>query len=188
MIFTKYPLEKYIFKNDDDYFLFRNIFVKLRIIDSLRDDPRFLTTIVLNSSERADVVSYKLYGRSDLFWTLYLVNDILDPNEWLMDQTVLNSFIKNRYDNPGQTHHYVRNGQIADPRAGQIMVMKNPFKTIDSDPDPSLTDITTYYPVSNVEFEETKNDSKRIIKAIRKEYMTSFLADVDKKLKGILNE
>lgn len=183
-LFRKLPLQGYLFEGDDDYFFFRDIFIKLRILESLRDSPTFLTTLTLNSAERADVIAHKLYGRSDLFWTLYLVNDVVDPTEWLMDTRSIDAFIKKKYDNPGATHHYVRNGQVADLRANQIMINKRPFGTVDSDPEFDIIDPTTYYPVSNAEHEESVNDSKRIIRAIRKEYMPSFLIDVEKKLRG----
>lgn len=185
-LFKKLPIEGYLFESDEDYFFFRNIFVKLRLLDSLRDSPTFLTTLTLNSAERADVIAYKMYGRSDLFWTLYLVNDIVDPNEWLMGTRTLDDYIKKKYGNPGATHHYVRKNQIADLRANQIMINKKPFGTIDSSNDNfDLIDPSTYYPVSNSEYEETVNDSKRIIRAIRKEYMAPFLVDVEKKLRGL---
>jgi hypothetical protein len=183
--FKKLPIQGYMFKNDEEYFFFRDIFIKLRVLDSLRDNPSFLTTLVLNAAERADVVAHKMYGRSDLFWTLYLVNDIVDPNEWIMDTRSIDAFIKQKYDNPGAPHHYVRKGKVSDLRAYQIMVNKNPFKTIDSNPEFDLTDPATYYPVSNADYEETLNDSKRIIRAIRKEFMPAFLIDVEKKLRGI---
>jgi len=183
-LFKKLPLQGYLFKDDEDYFYFRDIFIKLRVLDSLKDNPTFLTTLTLNSAERADIVAHKMYGNSDLFWTLYLVNDIMDPSEWIMDSKTLDIYIKDKYDNPGSTHHYTKNGEIADLRANQIMVNKKPFGTTDSDPKFDFIDPTTYYPVSNAQYEETINDSKRIIRAIRKEYMPAFLVDVEKKLRG----
>jgi len=182
-LFRKLPLQGYLFEGDEDFFYFRDIFVKLRILDSLKDSPIFLTTLTLNSAERADIIAHKMYGRSDLFWTLYLVNDIMDPSEWILDNRTLDTFVKKKYDNPSETHHYSKNGVVSDLRANQMMINKRPFGTTDSDPDFDFIDPTTYYPVSNTQYEETVNDSKRIIRAIRKEYMTSFLVDVEKKLR-----
>jgi len=182
-LFNKLPLNGYIFDSSDDYFLFRDIFVKLRVLDSLKNNPTFLTTLTLNSAERADIVAHRLYGNSNLAWTLYLVNDISDPDEWIMDNKSLETFVRKKYDNFGETHHYVRKNEVADLRANQFMITRNPFGTVDSSPEIDIIDPNTYYPVSNMEYEEANNDSKRIIRAIRKEYITAFLMDVEKKIR-----
>ncbi len=185
-LFKKLPLIDYAFEQGD-YFYLKNIFIKLRVIDSLKNDPSFLTTYSLNSYERADVIAHKLYGRSDLFWTLYLVNDVVDPNEWLMNQYNLDKFVKEKYVNTEAVHHYERKGAQADLRANQILTVTKPFGTTDSSPEFDLTDPSTYEAVTNYSYEDTVNDSKRIIRAIRKEYMPSFLIDVEKKLRNINN-
>lgn len=182
--FKKVPLAEYWFESDEDYFLFRDVFVKLKIRDGLVNNPKFLTTHVLNSYERPDIIASKLYNNPFLFWTLYLVNDIMDPKEWMMGSREHVRYIKEKYETPSQIHHYERLGQVADPTSAQILVTVNPFGTIDSDPDFDITDLTTYTPYTNAEHEERVNDSKRIIRAIRKEHMQGFLNDVEKKLRG----
>jgi Base plate wedge protein 53 len=184
-IFNKLPLINYWFKDDEEYFFTRNIFIKLKIIDSLKDNPSFLTSYVLNSYERADVVAHKIYGNSNLFWTLYLANDILDPQDWIMDNKTLGQYTKEKYDNEDSTHHIERKGEPADYRSVQILTSKNPFKTIDSSPDNDLTNPNSYTPVSNYQYEERNNDSKHIIRAIRPEYMLVFLQDIEKKLRDV---
>lgn len=183
-LLSKLPINEYSFATNDEYFLFRDIFVKLRIVENLRDSNVFLTTVTLNSYERADVVAHKMYGRSELFWTLYLVNEIMDPSEWLMDNQTLDKYNKVKYDNLDAVHHYAKNGVISDLRANQYMVNKRPFGTTDSNPAFDFIDPNTYFPVSFSENEEAINDSKRIIRAIRPEYMDAFLIDVEKKLRA----
>jgi hypothetical protein len=183
-LFKKLPINGYIFDGDDDYFFFRDIFIKLKIREGLANNPKFLTTHVLNSYERPDVIAHKLYNNASLFWTLYLVNDVVDPKEWLLDGRTLDRYTAEKYDNSGATHHYERNGSVADYRSTTIMTTINPFGTVDSAPEVNFTDATTYYPVSNSEHEEKINDSKRIIRAIRKEHIDNFLRDVENKLRG----
>lgn len=154
----------------------RNVFIKLRLLDSLKGNPQFLTTYTLHAEERADVVAHKLYGDSELFWTLYLVNDIIDPTDWIMPATMLDSYVKEKYDNPY--------GSIVaedTTTAEDWFLKRKPFGTVDSNPQDRRTQkhATTPYAV-----EEAANDAKRIIRAIRPEFMQAFLKDAEDKLRG----
>lgn len=183
--FRQYPLAKYWFENYDDNFMFRNYFIKVELLGYLRDNPTVLTNYVLKADERADVLAHKLYGNSDLYWTLYLVNDILDPKDWVMGSSRFNEYIKEKYLNEDEVLYTVRNGEYADLRTNQFMVQKNPFNTIDSSPDTSLTDPLTYDKITAVESEIRANDNKRVVKAIRKEFMPAFLRDFERKIKSL---
>ena len=183
-LFSKIPVISYGFKDDEEFFYSRNIFIKLKIIESLRDSNKLLTTYVVNSFERADVIAHKIYGNSNLFWTIYLANDILDPQEWLMNDITLSKYIKVKYDNPYAVHHVERKGAVVDYRSAQIQTSINPFRTVDSDPEIDFTDYSTYNEITNSDNEERLNDTKRIIRAIRPEYLQNFLKDVEAKLKG----
>lgn len=178
--FEKLPISEYRFGHGD-WFLFRDIFVRLRLLDGLQDNPSFLTSVVLNSSERADVLAHRLYGNSNLFWTLYLVNDIVDPADWIKTDRQMEVFVREKYENPDETSHLVDSeGKAGDPRANKIMVEKKPFGTENISPE-------SFFPISHYQREENLNDSRRIVRAIRKEYMAGFLADVDEKLRGFQN-
>lgn len=50
--------------------------------------------------ERPDVVAAKLYGDSDLHWTLFLVNEYTNYYQWYLDQESFGLFIDEKY--PGQ--------------------------------------------------------------------------------------
>lgn len=154
----------------------RNVFIKLRLLDSLKDNPQFLTTHTLHAEERADVVAHKLYGDSELFWTLYLVNDIIDPTDWIMSAAVLDSYVNEKYDNPY--------GSIVaedNTTAEDWFLKRKPFGTVDSNPQDRRTQKHTTTPYA---VEEAANDAKRIIRAIRPEFMQAFLKDAEDKLRG----
>lgn len=184
--FAQFPLSEYWFVSDEDSFYHRDLFIKVKISDYLKDNPKFLNTHVIRSYERPDEIANKLYGNSHLYWTIFLANDILDPKEWLMNDRTLDKYIQYKYENTHDIHHYTRDGVVADLRSAQIQVNRNPFGTVDSDPNPEfdILDPATYYGVTNAQYEDDVNDEKRIIRAIRPEYMTSFLKDVERKIKG----
>lgn len=184
-MFRQYPVKSYFWENKDNTFLFRNFFIKIELLEYLKDNPRILTNYILNANERADVLAHKLYGNSDLHWTIYLVNDILDPRDWVKDSYSMDSFIKEKYNDPDYIAFTSRMGEHAQIESNRFMVEKNPFNTVDSNPDTSLLDPLTYDKISVNEFENNKNDSRRVVKAIRKEFIMPFLIDFERKIKKL---
>ena len=51
----------------------------------------------LLDGERPDVVAAKLYGDSDLHWTLFLVNDWSNYYEWHKDQETFSNYLTEKY-------------------------------------------------------------------------------------------
>lgn len=184
-MFEMYPVAKYWWDKVDEDFLFRNIFLKLELLEYLRDNPTVLSNYVLKADESPWVLADKLYGNPKLHWTILLVNDVVDPNEWVMDTYQFNAYIKEKYDDQDGKAFTVRNGEIDDLKTNQFFVQKNPFKTYDSLPDPSLTDPQKYDTISYLESETMVNDNKRVVKAIRKEFMPAFLKDFERKIKSL---
>jgi hypothetical protein len=185
-MFEQYPLIKYWFdRHKGDWFFIRDIFIKVGLVEYVRDNPTILQNYVLRADERIDALAFKLYGNADLHWTILLVNDILDPRDWAMSQREFNEFVSMKYLNPDQTLYTMRNGDYAQLESYQFMVTQNPFGTIDSDPDPSLTDPSTYDSISCLEHETILNDKRKIVKAIKKEFITPFLVDFERKIKTL---
>jgi hypothetical protein len=178
------PDEKYWFgDNKEEAFLFANFFIKLKLLDYLKDNPQFLELYEIDNFDRPDVIAHKLYKNSNLFWTLFLANDVYDPKDWLMSDRSLDTYTKRRYgEKRFDVAFHLRNGVISSPEAAQVALHKNPFNTVDSDPNEdsfNVTDPNSYQEVTNFAAEEMANDSKRFIRAIRKEYMSAFLRHVE---------
>lgn len=177
----KLPLQEYRIDNNE-WIQFRDIFIRLRLVDDLMNNPSFLTTMALNAGERADVVAHRLYGNSNLYWTLYLVNDIIDPSDWIVPDSILESVIKREYSEPGSTaYHIDQNGNKSDPRANRWMVERKPFGTENIQP-------VETFPVSHYQDSEYNNEGRRIIRAIRKEFINDFLIDAERKIRGYYGE
>lgn len=53
----------------------------------------------IEDGERPDVVSYKLYGKSDLHWLLFLFNDIINPLfDWPLSSKDMQKNIEEKYE------------------------------------------------------------------------------------------
>lgn len=186
--FNKFPLISYYLEHEEDGFYSRDIFKKLRFLESALENRALFEFYPIGTYERPDVIAHKVYGNSNLHWVVLFANNVVDPKEWLMDTKTFNEYVDSRYDVPKGTHHYTRNGAIADLRAATIGLNKNPFKTIDSAPNEDSFDVVDpgkYYPVSNEQYETEVNDTKRIIRLIKPTYINAFLSDVEKRLQSI---
>lgn len=180
-ILKKLPLGEYEFA-PNEWLAFRDIFVSLRLVDGLLDNPSFLTTVTLNAEERPDVVAHRLYDNPFLWWTLLLVNHIIDPNDWIKNHRVLEREVAAIHGNPNATSHFVDGrGERFDPRGNRWQVERSPFGTTNATPEVG-------FPVSFYQEAERLNEQRRIIRAIRKEYMNDFLVDAERKLRGHYGE
>jgi Base plate wedge protein 53 len=77
--------------------LFRNVTAKSKI----KLDPNLAYTYYdVQNGDRPDVVSQKLYGDSDYYWTFFIINDFLKRglNEWPKSQKEMEDYLTREYD------------------------------------------------------------------------------------------
>ena len=113
--------------SEQQYKVAKNIFRRFKLSDSVLDTATYFKKYVIDDSDRPDLVSELLYGRSDYDWVIMMCNNIMNPYyDWPMSTPVLNDYINNKYDNPYEIKHYVTNevkdsaGNVVLP-AGQIV-------------------------------------------------------------------
>jgi len=80
--FQNFPLVNYNFGNEADTALFQNISAYIKIIDDLKDDVAFYTTVHIQDYDRPDSFSFKLYQTTEFYWTFYYLNDDIRESGW----------------------------------------------------------------------------------------------------------
>lgn len=83
--FQYFPLADYKFGNEESLTVFRDITAYSDIIDQVKDNIAFYQDYIIQTFERPDQLSYKLYGVPTLHWTFYLLNDKLKESGWPID-------------------------------------------------------------------------------------------------------
>lgn len=172
-----------------EYQKVKNIFRRYK----LRDDVKRLAfqfykyQIPLDSSPER--VAYDIYGDSDLYWIVLLVNDIIDPYEqWPLDTETLEQSVYSKYPDPDGVHHYetykrfdsagnivMRQGIIVTP-GWQHEYLYSTEPTVKR----TLTFGNDAYSVSNWEYEERLNDEKRTIELLHPDYVGAIIADFER--------
>lgn len=120
------------------------------------------------SGESALEVSHILYGTSEYYWTLYILNDVVNPLEdWYMSPMQLREYCKHKYDNPEYPHDFY------------YVTTKKPLnykQTSDMwylyDNGMSLPHDVTFN--TNFQYETKINESKKVINAVTESNILEF--------------
>jgi hypothetical protein len=95
--FRNFSLTDYRFGDNENPVLFDNITQYVDLIDGLKDDISFYQKHTIISGDRADTLSYRLYGTTDYYWTFFLMNDSLRLSGWPVSQQNLFGNITEKY-------------------------------------------------------------------------------------------
>lgn len=158
-MFKKMPKLGYIFEGS-----FVNVTDILRRVAPVEENLNdlILEYYEIQSGEQPEDVAYKIYGDPKLYWTILLVNNIVDPyNEWYMSDKVLQEYVDQKYGvgNSSNTHHWVL------PERPDICVEYNSAKLAAGEIEE----------VSHLRHEEIENDGKQNIKIVAKRYIVDFI-------------
>lgn len=80
--FRNFPRLNYKFGDEITTALFQNISIYIDLIDQIANDGSFYQTYTILDGDRPDVVSQKLYGTPDYYWTFYLLNENIRVQGW----------------------------------------------------------------------------------------------------------
>jgi len=80
--FKNFPRIGYNFGNEINPALFQNLSVYIKLIDEIKDDIAFYTTLFIQDYDRPDSLSYKLYDTTEFYWTFYYLNTDIRESGW----------------------------------------------------------------------------------------------------------
>lgn len=185
--FQNHPLVE--FELNGKKILTTNFFIHFTLREILKDNSNFLATYTVSADERPDIVAEKLYGDSDLAWLVLMANDIVDPtDEWVKNTTNFNNYLDRKYPTEKEQSEIAfttYNGRVAHYEATSRLNDNNsPFGTQLSQKDTSATDITKYADTTVGNAENLINESRRVIKVIKKDYIKAVQNEIKKKIKS----
>lgn len=82
MYLKNIPPVLYKFGDNETAVIFDNLSVYVDLIDQIKDRTTLYEKHFILDGDRPDVLSQKLYGRPDLHWTFFLMNDKLRESGW----------------------------------------------------------------------------------------------------------
>ncbi len=96
----------------------RNILVRAKIIDYIKNTQSAYSNYTIRDGERPEHIAYRVYGQSDLHWVILLFNEIIDPLfEWPISSNDLETSVQKRYSGKTlfvnlKTAQYSKNGAL----------------------------------------------------------------------------
>lgn len=173
ILYLKYKKNRY----DGTYLQIKNIFSRVKLIDNVIPGATLFEDIYIRDGERPDTMAYEYYGDSGLDWIILIINNIKNVYEdWPMTSSVLNTYINKKYQDPSSVHHYetieqLYNGAVILNEGVQV---EESFRFI-TPTGTTLTAVQSRRPISNYEYELTRNESKREIYVLKPSYVQSFI-------------
>ena len=146
MYFRTIPKIRYTLDNKKSIQVVTDIFRRVQIRESIASNMSYFDEYDIADGETPEIIADQLYGDSTLHWIVLLVNNIIDPRyDWPLTQANLAEYCIDKYgsNNIYAPHHY-ENADGIRVNAGTAMSIA----------------------ISNFQFEDDINESKRRIKLI----------------------
>ena len=149
-----------------------DIFRRVKIRSKLANNVTLLDKYDVHEGEKPEDVAYKIYGDSDYFWVVTLVNNIVNRYyDWPLSEYVFQQYLKDKYSNPDGIHHYEIT-QSSGPQTGNGPADYSHKLEVNSDTVGAES-------VSNIEYERRLQDQKRQIKILPHSYISVFENEFD---------
>ena len=179
--FANYPRIAYDISGNNstvpDYTVAVNLMIRSKLKDTVEDDVTVYYPYIVPEGMRPDVLAYKYYGDTIYTWTIFLVNNIVDPYwEWPLSYKDFREYMTDKYGSiekaQSQIHHYEK---IARARVEQT-------KLADAVPEYRLeidyqtyteTDVTEREIIYSYGYEQDLNEAKRAIQLIDAQFIQS---------------
>lgn len=172
-----------------NYNLVTNIFVRIGIINSLKNNAAVYYPYLIQDGDTPEMIADKYYGAADYHWVVLLMNDIVDPNyDWPMDYARFQNYIKGKYGSlenaQSQIVRYekkiVRTDSVSDVDiTSKIILDATTYAALASSSvivynlsdGTTVTETVTKNTVTAFEDELDKNERKREIRLLKREYI-----------------
>ncbi len=164
-----------------------NIMIRSKIKSMVLDNIVAYFPYTIPEAERPDITAYKEYGDVKYTWLIFLINDIHDPiYQWPLNAREFGAYIKNKYGTlsyaQSTLHHYEQTIRERVEATGT----SEPFSKATIE-----VDLTTYNTLAAgsrrivyyYDWETERNEDKRNIKLIDRNYVSDILAEQAEKLK-----
>jgi len=184
-------VSSYRVNNVDPFKVAKNIFRRIKIRENLDDIILGFTQYTIKNNQRPDQVALEIYGDMDLDWVVLLTNNIINLyDEWPMSEDELERYIDSEYEEEADSVHHWVTQRITDIK-GRTLIKADrtvPENWIYTRPDgTAIPKDELVRPISVYDYESVKNDYKRNIYLLRKEYINGFVEEFNELVQYLPN-
>ena len=181
---------------NEDRILVKNLFKRAKLRTDVESIITSFNYYQIEENERPDTLAKKIYDNEELDWVILITNNITNiRDQWPLSNNDLNSYMLDKYgsqENIAQVHHY-ETKEERDSSNRLIMkgglVVDKEFQFEYHTPvgvasTGNIYNVELVPPekgviaVSNYEYENRKNDEKRKIKILKREFVPVVITDL----------
>ena len=173
--FIKFPKMTYDIKGDKNRKLLPDILRRVKLRSKLKTETMLFDKYDVKENEKPEDVAYKWFGDAELHWVVLMTNDITDRYyEWPLNSVQFAEFLTDKYGagNEDSIHHYEVT-QDSGRTSGRGPSDYSYLVEVNSDTDNASS-------ISNREYEERIQDTKRQIKLLDKAFLGDFIDEFDR--------
>lgn len=165
-----------------------NLLKKTKILDNVINRRSIYYSYVIQDGDRADTLAYRFYGDAELDWVIYLTNEMIDPYySWPLNYREFNDYLRKKYNKApfslkNDISHYVYTGLSSDTE--EDIARKSWTLTPETYEFLSSIERSGWTSVSIYDYEEQRNEDKRVIRIIERGYLNQIIRELEK----LLNE
>ena len=168
MYFSAFPIIKYDSVGDKNFKDVTDLLKRVAVRAKVKANTLIYNTHNLIEGETPETLAHKFYGDSGLHWVILLVNDITDRyHQWPMNYIQFLTYVNDKYTNVNATHHY-----YIEQTSGNTDIRIN----IGAD----NTGHAGATAVTNLEYEENRQDQLRQIRIMNLAYVSGFVSEFGK--------
>ena len=170
MYFSQFEQGYYDLKGDGNEKLVTDLMTRVKVRAKIIDEASLYDKYDVPSGERPEDTAFKHFGSAQYHWVILMTNNITDAfYEWPMSEQTFETFLIDKYTNPDAIHHYE--------------VTQSSGKTTANGPEDYSylievnSDSAGAQSVSNREYEQRLQDSRRQIQLLNPSYLNTFLEE-----------
>jgi hypothetical protein len=173
--FSRFPLFAYDIKNDNTYKLLPDILRRVKLRATIKSGGMLFDKYDVKENEKPEDVAYKWFGDAELHWVILMTNNVTDRYyDWPLNSVQFAEFLTDKYGagNEDAIHHY----EVTQDSGRTTSKGPSDYShkvEVNSDTDNASS-------ISNREYEERIQDSKRQIQLLNKSLLGDFIAEFDR--------
>jgi hypothetical protein len=170
MYFSQFEQGYYDLKGDGNEKLVTDLMTRVKVREKIIDEASLYDKYDVPSGERPEDTAFKHFGSAQYHWVILMTNNITDAfYEWPMSEQTFETFLEDKYTNPGAIHHYevTQSSGITKaqgPEDYSYLIEVN-------------SDAAGAQSISNREYEQRLQDKKRSIQLLSPSYLNTFLEE-----------
>ena len=170
MYFSQFEQGYYDLKGDGNEKLVTDLMTRVKVRAKIIDEASLYDKYDVPSGERPEDTAFKHFGSAQYHWIILMTNNITDAfYEWPMSEQTFETFLVDKYTNPDAIHHYEVTQSSGKTKANgpedySYLIEVN-------------SDATGAQSVSNREYEQRLQDSRRQIQLLSPSYLNTFLEE-----------